>query len=703
MKSFVFLAWLRLDALQARAATSAIELDGDALPPTTLAEREACLLQLDGIGIEAFASTTSSANGSVAGSDGRCASLWSECGHDYPPCCGGSACEMQDTWYSQCRPTAANVSAFSSSLPGGGGVFSQGCCAFATSYMCADWRSKDVQKAYISDALAAERGFFAAPGVSYDPDTGLSQDGSKFDMYSGAVDAHHGLRFSAPSKEMIQISLLSLSLAKEDTGLVAYTQEEALNLLEKKVKMFEDFDASFPAFGGYLPWFCSRGSKNNSDGKPMCRNEQDPPGPLAPTPDWTHSLPSLDNGQLAWAAYSAANTLSDLAAKEHGEQQTHIADLAQRWQKRVDRMKSTAVPLFYNGNGSGNVRIIAHLRNLSQDAANSPNNSFTMDHMVLNGPFEDELMVVWMTLLADWSGYPNNGAEEKKLIWADKRRHLFAVNYTTKQGENITVQQGFRASAHEQWKLLVLPYLDIPLVKQVFVNTERARLINSIEKDFPGLFASSHAPSDAHCSKESDYCSDEGVGEMSQIPVEWTVDKLSVTPYAAFPSIVIDPGAGLAWYNTMLRLPHMQTTAGSVESSDLQGKQVAAFLTWDAKATTVLAMLGGTGPRMRHFLERDGVLQQFNDYVGEMYRSKFAGKKLRAYAWSEADAVSSDNLPLPPISIVGKALELLAMTHRPYSPYSGKHEPEHFATCRCQGGQVPPAVARSPSPGCSSR
>lgn len=614
---------------------------------------------------------------------------------------------MQNIWYSQCRPAGDDYSAENMSLPGGGGVFAEGCCAFATSYTCADWRLKDVQKAYLSDALAAERGFFAAPGVSYDPDTGLSEDGSNFDIYSGAVDTHHGLGFSAPSKEMIQISLLALSLAtEEETGLVAYTREEALDLLEKKVKMFEDFDASFPAFGGYLPWFCSRGAKNTSDGKTMCRTEQDPPGPLAPTADWTHRLPSLDNGQLAWAAYSAANTLSDLAAKEEDEeQQTRIADLAQRWHKRVDRMKSTAVPLFYNGNGSGTVRIIANLKNITLDAAASPNNSYTVDNMVLNGPFEDELMVMWMTLLADWSGYPNNGAEEKKLIWADKRKHLFAVNYTTKEGENITVQRGFWASAHEQWKLLVLPYLDIPLVKQVFVNTERARLIHSIDHDFPGLFASSHAPSDAHCLNDSDYCSPEGVGGMSQIPVEWTMGRLSVTPYAAFPSIIIDPGAGLAWYNTMLRLPHMQTTAGSVESSDLRGREVAAFLTWDAKATTVLAMLGGTGPKMRNYLERDGVLQQFNDYVGDMYTAVFAGKKLIASSWSGHE----DLLPLPPITIGDgtthgqRRVEWSSdpVTASPYVPLSEQRGQNDFPTCSCLGGQVAPAVARAPAPGCS--
>eukprot|EP00931_Biecheleriopsis_adriatica_P103175 TRINITY_DN78043_c0_g1_i1.p1 TRINITY_DN78043_c0_g1~~TRINITY_DN78043_c0_g1_i1.p1 ORF type:complete len:707 (-),score=131.91 TRINITY_DN78043_c0_g1_i1:142-2262(-) len=643
-------------------------------------------------GMKALRSQSTDLNDTAA--QEQCTGEFSQCGKNHASCCEGATCVMQSMWYSQCIPagTAAEQNrTAATSFPKG--VFNKkGCCAFADSYMCADWDRREVQLAYISDALAAERGFFATAGVSYDADTGLSEDGSTFDAYSGAVDTKHGLGFSAPSKEMIQISLLALSLSSEGTGLVAYTREEALTLLEKKVDAFEEFDATFPAFGGYLPWFCSRGSKPTSDGKTVCRTLNDPPGPLRQTPDWISSLPSLDNGQLAWAAYSAANALSDLAKQEQGEQQARIEKLGKRWSQRVDRMKSTAVPLFFNApNGSnssgwmpGTVRIIAHLRNLSQDAANNPNNSYTVDNMVLNGPFEDELMIVWMTLFADWSAFPNDGAAQKDKLWADKADNLFAVNYTTKKGENITVQRGFWASAHEQWKLLVLPYLDIPLVKKIFVNTERARLLNSIDHNFPGLFASSHAPSNAHCLQDSDYCSDEGVSGMSQIGVQWTIDKMSVTPYAAFPSILIDPGAGLAWYNLMLRLPHMQTTAGSVESSDLRGKEIANFLTWDAKATTVLAMLGGTGPQMKKYLERDGHLQEFYELIGTFYDSVFDDKKI-TFDKPLAFMRHKDSLPLPPLSI---------------GPVNASYVFSDFATCECPSAPVPQVVSNNVRQGC---
>lgn len=161
---------------------------------------------------------------------------------------------------------------------------------------------------------------------------------------------------------------------------------------------------------------------------------------------------------------------------------------------------------------------------------------------------------------------------------------------------------------------------------------------------------------------------------------------------------------------------------------------MAPFLTWDAKATTVLAMLGGTGPKMRNYLERDGLLQQFNSYVGDMYTSVFAGIKLSRDLLRRLDGDHQDQLPLPHVTMGGQKLDgtirVLAeesesasdkqvllplppvtvgkevqwaptkMTATPYVHASERRAPLDFATCKCYGGQVPPAVARSPIPAC---
>ena len=57
-----------------------------------------------------------------------------------------------------------------------------------------------------------------------------------------------------------------------------YTEEEAVSLLERKIKTYEKFDQDYPGYGGFLPWV----AVNN--------------GVVTPTWDWTDGVPSLDNG-----------------------------------------------------------------------------------------------------------------------------------------------------------------------------------------------------------------------------------------------------------------------------------------------------------------------------------------------------------------------------------------------------------------------
>ena len=46
----------------------------------------------------------------------------------------------------------------------------------------------------------------------------------------------------------------------------------------------------------------------------------------------------------------------------------------------------------------------------------------------------------------------------------------------------------------------------------------------------------------------------------------------------------------------MLRGPRMQTVIGGGESISLDGEMVSQVLTWDGKATMLIAMYGGLGP-----------------------------------------------------------------------------------------------------------
>ena len=53
-----------------------------------------------------------------------------------------------------------------------------------------------------------------------------------------------------------------------------------------------------------------------------------------------------------------------------------------------------------------------------------------------------------------------------------------------------------------------------------------------------------------------------------------------------------------------------------MESSDVFGTAVASILTWDTKVTSVVAMLGGTGPLIGRFLGEDELLERFKGRVG---------------------------------------------------------------------------------------
>mmetsp|Transcript_23573 Transcript_23573/g.42586 ORF Transcript_23573/g.42586 Transcript_23573/m.42586 type:complete len:639 (+) Transcript_23573:53-1969(+) len=508
-----------------------------------------------------------------------------------------------------------------------------GCCSFSSLYTGVNWRDPRIQRSFVENALAAERQFFAAPNVSFDAVSGMTYDGRNLEDTS--LEPIEIRAASAPSKESIQLSLLALSLqTEEEAGELAalqplvYSQEEALDLLEKKVSTMEDFDRRYPSFGGFLPWFCARGTFANG----ACRGLDDPLGPLEAAKGWETSMPGLDNGQMAWATAALVRVLKQHALADGAGDR--LSRLAQRWEQRLQRMKASAVNLFYNGLGSGTVRALTWMTNLSVDAALGPENAYTESPYILDDAFEGELMVLFMELFGNWSGYPNEGQAERDLIWEHKKSRVGRATFRMPDGENLTVQRGFWFSSHEQWKILQMPYLAIPQVRKVFANGELARLTYSFSESIPGLFASVSAPGTL-CAPDN-YCSATGIESIAGEPV---TENFVVTPYAAFPSILVDRGAGLAWYNYMLSLPGMQSPYGSLESSNAQEPGVKTILTWDAKATTVLAMLGGTGDLIGRVMDEANATSKFVDRVGGMYDAVFE------------DVNGSSALPLPPTAL----------------------------------------------------
>lgn len=228
----------------------------------------------------------------------------------------------------------------------------------------------------------------------------------------------------------------------------------------------------------------------------------------------------------------------------------------------------------------------------------------------MNDPFEGELMLMFMDLLTEGDSSPTD--EQRTKMWKKCNNANQVGQWTSPDGEvgPITVQKGWRFSAHEAWKYLVLPYLEDETVSRLMRNQERVRTWDAHIKGVPGMKAS--------CYSTNWYVDRLGVEEVSfgyddQIRES---DKM-VTPYGAFPLILIDRGPGLAWHHAMLARPKMQTQYGSTEASEQtnDNPQVALKCTWDTKVTTDVALAGGTGYLLKRYLERVGQYSNFLERV----------------------------------------------------------------------------------------
>lgn len=181
----------------------------------------------------------------------------------------------------------------------------------------------------------------------------------------------------------------------------------------------------------------------------------------------------------------------------------------------------------------------------------------------------------------------------------------------------ITVQKGFWFSSHEQWKLLEMPYLDIPLVRRVFHNAERVRTCNSVLMgQNAGMFASVNNITDPQSGQIDGYISYAGIPSVSN-QTEQELDV--ITPYSVFPTILFNQSVGLAWYKNMLDGKGMQNPYGSTESQRRDGTGVSAFVSWDSKITTVVALLGGVSNIVRAKMKTDGLYDEFINITSREY------------------------------------------------------------------------------------
>ncbi len=99
--------------------------------------------------------------------------------------------------------------------------------------------------------------------------------------------------------------------------------------------------------------------------------------------------------------------------------------------------------VFFNET-TGKIRAVADIEDVSMTVGQ--NNYTNSDNYYLDDPYEGELFIWMITLLAK----DQFSVEEIDFIWADKRNKLQAVDYTvkSKSGLKITVEKGWWFSAH---------------------------------------------------------------------------------------------------------------------------------------------------------------------------------------------------------------------------------------------------------------
>jgi len=251
----------------------------------------------------------------------------------------------------------------------------------------------------------------------------------------------------------------------------------------------------------------------------------------------------------------------------------------------------------------------------------------------LRDPFEGELMIMWMDLMADGITDPN-----RERLWRKVKRGIWRKTYSGPELEAddpnfgvelpngpITVESGWRFSSHEEWKYLVLPYLGNDDVRRLFKNGERARTWDAHLRGLGGMMAAAYRPADDGGNEV--YMDTLGIQSISYGYSEPAKKDLVVTPYAAFPLVLVDRGLGLAWHRATIARPNMQSPLGTVESSQAfpvggGEPQVAAMHSWDTKVSTDLAMVGGTGDIIARFFAANGLSDRFEAIMQDTFSHK---------------------------------------------------------------------------------
>jgi hypothetical protein len=482
---------------------------------------------------------------------------------------------------------------------------------FAKYFSQVDFLDNPVTRQVYKTLICYWEGKFISPDIGYHPISCITYDGYNYLRKKKR-------RWTAPSKESLHLGLIACALngnRLSQLALISHKMDTinqvddkhkldtviptCLHVLECKFAEYERYSSENEGCGGFLPWV-----KLDSEN-----------GTMSPINEKVY-LPALDNGQFAWSIIAVLQSLRKM------DQTTQVQQLTSICERIMNRLIRSAQIIFVDHNIIRERTLV-----LNPKGAVSPENYTTAtyiieeDHRVLekpsilSDPYEGELMIMFLDLCCDWAK-SNNVCD---LYWNDQKRYVrdFIAKFPLEQEEKITVERGSFFSSHEQWKVMVLPYLTNEKYATLFKNNEIARTHHSVNRDYRGLFATANVFCENNSEKE-EHVLCYGIdslshhGNIKNMMNHALKGDLFAAPYASFPLFMVDDTRAIAWYHSMVSVPDMQTEYGSLESFRINNEQVHDAMTWDGKITTVLAMCGGTCDILEQWMKENNKLEMFN-------------------------------------------------------------------------------------------
>eukprot|EP01027_Heterolobosea_sp_BB2_P005234 GEZU01008021.1.p1 GENE.GEZU01008021.1~~GEZU01008021.1.p1 ORF type:complete len:336 (-),score=62.07 GEZU01008021.1:60-1019(-) len=250
-------------------------------------------------------------------------------------------------------------------------------CRYAPNYTTQDLFSSEAAREEFRQLAAYWEGKFHQDGVGISFPAGLTYDGHGIDFETGELHVPPHL-FSAPSKESIHVGMLALAIQgnpyartfvgstinNKNHDFSKYTNlgvdpvtAAALQVLDNKMSSYERFNAQYPGFGGFFPWYAVNDS-----------------GIFLLDSNWIDQVPGLDNGELIWALIACAHTL----------QEAGFHDLAQRYWNQISLMQRNVLTIFYDG--GGRIRAVTQINDTK--AQPTPSNYANAGGGILDDPYE---------------------------------------------------------------------------------------------------------------------------------------------------------------------------------------------------------------------------------------------------------------------------------------------------------------------------